>query len=192
MKKKEKEALLLLLAQAVDAREGIDPRSGTRLQDHALRFAEALGLDKEAKAALALGALLHDIGKIQISNEVLLKKSVLDYDDWITLQSHPTLGAALLEERGLYTEVADIVRYHHECFDGTGYPNKIEGDEIPFLARVVKLLDVYCSMTSPRHYRTGHASHKEAVEYLQSERGKHYDPALVDAFIEHKIGRELA
>lgn len=188
---KREESLLLLLAQAVDAREGIDLRSGARLRDHAVRFAAALELDAEQTSALELGALLHDVGKVSLSNEVLLKKSVLDYDDWTMLQSHPTLGAELLEAHGLYPEAVDVVRYHHECFDGTGYPNKIEGEAIPLSARIVKLLDVYCSMTSPRHYRTGHASHEAAVEYLLSERGKHYDPHLVDVFVEQKIGRDL-
>ncbi len=176
---KEQDAVLHLLSDAVDAREGIHAGSGKRLQEHAVRMAQALNLSAADQCTLERGAIFHDIGKIAISNEVLLKKSVLDYDEWLLLQQHTDLGAELLE----------IVRCHHECWDGDGYPNKLEGEAIPYLARIMKLLDVYCAMTSPRHYRSTYASHAQAVEYLQSERGKHYDAALVDVFLSNDVGQ---
>jgi len=183
--------LLQFVADAVDCREGVAAGSAERMRDHAARFAEALGLSADDRAALELGALLHDIGKLRVPNDVLLKKNVLDYDEWLLLQSHTTLGAKLLEEKRFALAAAPIVRHHHESYDGTGYPDGIEGDEIPYLARIMKIVDVYCAMTSPRHYRSTMASTASAIAYFKDERGKHYDPALVDVFLEAGIPQPL-
>ena len=86
-------------------------------------------------------------------------------------------------------DTAEVVLTHHECFDGTGYPRGLEGEEIPRLGRIMKIADVYCAMTSPRPYRAGHSTHEEALEHLQEERGKHFDPELVDVFIDAKVGK---
>ncbi|MCF6285971.1 MAG: HD domain-containing protein, partial [Candidatus Hydrogenedentes bacterium] len=112
------EALLRIIAEAVDSREGLIHGSSARLCEHATRFAQALELSVDEQYALERGALLHDVGKILLSNEVLMKKAVLDYDDWLLLQSHTTQGADLLAEQGVHADVADIVRYHHECWNG--------------------------------------------------------------------------
>ena len=85
--------------------------------------------------------------------------------------------------------MVDIVRYHHECWNGEGYPDRLEKDAIPRSALIMKILDVYCSMTSPRHYRSSHASHEEAIEHLKTERGERYCAELVDAFLDNDIGR---
>jgi putative nucleotidyltransferase with HDIG domain len=183
------ERILNLLADSVDCREGIPAGSSNRLRDHAARFATVLGLSAGEKMTLERGALLHDIGKIRISNDVLLKNTVLSYDEWILLQQHTVIGAELLKNLACFTDVVDIVRSHHECFDGTGYPDKLEGEAIPLQARIMKIIDVYCAMTSPRHYRSTHCTHDEAVQYLESERGKHYDPELVDVFLKKKVGQ---
>jgi HD-GYP domain-containing protein (c-di-GMP phosphodiesterase class II) len=180
---------LLLLSDAIGCREGIPLGSAERVRAHAVRFGEALDLSAEELAVLERGALLRDIGKLKIDNDVLLKKSVLSYDDWLLLQQHTTLGVALLEERGVGGDVADIVLSHHECFDGDGYPEQLEGEAIPYLARVMKIVDVCCAMTSPRHYRETHTSHDDAIAYLKSERGKHYDAALLDVFLEAEVGQ---
>ena len=183
------EALLGLLADAVDCREGIALGGSRRVCDHASRFAKALALGAKEQLRLERGALLRDIGKLSISNEVLLKNTVLTYDEWILLQQHTELGVKLLEERGICTGVTDIVGCHHECYDGTGYPKGIERDAIPRDARIMKILDVYCAMTSPRHYRKTQSTHESAVEYLSSERGKHFDPELIDVFLDGNIGQ---
>jgi putative nucleotidyltransferase with HDIG domain len=183
------EGLLHMLAEAVDSREGLVHGSAERLCDHAARFADALGLSAAEKYALERGALLHDVGKVLLSNDVLMKKAVLDYDDWLLLQAHTTMGADLLLKHGCHTDVVDIVRYHHECWNGEGYPERLEKDAIPRLALIMKILDVYCSMTSPRHYRSSHASHAEAVAHLTAERGERYCADLVDAFLAHDIGQ---
>lgn len=183
------ETLLVLLSEAIGAREGHVAGSARRVLDHATRMAGALALDGSDRARLERAALLRAVGKLKIGNEVLLKKSVLDYDEWIQIQHHPEMGAELLKELGLGADVAEIVHAHREYYDGTGYPDKLERDAIPPLARALNLIDVYCAMTSPRHYRSGHATHEQAVAHLESERGKHFDPAMVDAFLQHNVGK---
>jgi putative nucleotidyltransferase with HDIG domain len=183
------DALLVLLAEAVDSREGLIQGSSERIRDHATRFARALALSEDEQYALERGALLHDIGKILLTNEVLMKKAVLSYDDWILLQAHTTMGADLLSKHHIHDDVLDIVRYHHECWNGEGYPKRLEKKDIPLLARIMKILDVYCSMTSPRHYRSTHASHEAAIDHLKTERGERFDPELIDVFLKAEVGQ---
>lgn len=183
------EQILYLLGEAVGSRESFEPESARRIKDHGTRFAEALELSVDDQLSLERGALIRDIGKLKIPNEVLLKDGTLDYDEWTLLQKHTHMGADLVREIPNLKDTEEIVRRHHECYDGDGYPDRLEGEEIPLLARVVKIIDVYCAMTSPRHYREGHASHKEAIEHLRSERDKHFDPKLVDIFVKKKVGR---
>jgi len=189
---REHDALFKLLAEAIDAREGHKGGSCLRLADHAVRLGKAIGLSGDELVSLERGALLHDIGKIVLSNEVLMKKSVLSYDEWLDLQAHTTKGMELLRDLGFEQPVLDIVHFHHECFDGDGYPKHLEGEGIPLLARIMKICDVFTAMTSPRHYRPGVPTIDDGVEQLRAERGKHFDPALVDAFLAHEIGRPWA
>ncbi|HNR32452.1 MAG TPA: HD domain-containing phosphohydrolase [Candidatus Hydrogenedentes bacterium] len=183
------QAVLLLLGQALDAREGKPPGTTERVHEHASRFAQALELDDDDRIALEHAGYLSEIGKLRIGNEVLIKKSLLTYDEWTLIQSHTTLGAELLRESDVFIECADIVRCHHECYDGTGYPARIERDAIPRLSRAMRIIDVYCAMTTPRLYRKGFSTHDQAVAYLESERGKHFDPELLDVFIKKKVGK---
>ena len=183
------EALLGLVADAVDCREGFPEGASLRVMEHASRFAAALKLSANDQLALERGALVRDIGKMRIPNQILLKEGVLTYEEWRLLQQHTNLGAGIAAKSRSLSDTFDIIKSHHECYDGDGYPEGLEGDAIPYLARIVKLLDVYCAMTSPRHYRKGHCSHEEAAAYLRSERGKHFDPKLVDVFINAKVGR---
>jgi HD-GYP domain-containing protein (c-di-GMP phosphodiesterase class II) len=181
-------ALLMLLAEAVDCRESFKPKSSQRVVDHATRFAKAVKLDDDQRILLERGALLRDIGKLKIPNEVLLKNGLLTYDEWKLIQEHTNIGADLVKDIPGLAPLEDIIRCHHECFDGDGYPNKLEGDNIPYLARIVKIIDVYCAMTSPRAYRTGVASQEDALGHIKNEQGKHFDPDLVAVFLEKKIG----
>lgn len=183
------DTLLVLLAEAVDSREGLVKGSSERMRDHATRFAKALKLSDDEQYALERGALLHDIGKILLTNDVLMKKAVLSYDDWILLQAHTTMGVDLLQENKIHGDILDIVRYHHECWNGEGYPERLEKKDIPLLARIMKIIDVYCSMTSPRHYRSSHATHEAAVEHLKAERGERFDPELIDVFLKAEVGQ---
>jgi len=185
----EYENLLLLVADAVACREGIAMGSSKRVCEHAARFAAAYGLSAEDQYVLERAAILRDIGKMRLSNELLLSKNVLNYDEWALLQAHSRLGGDLLRERNVCADIAEVIDNHHECYDGDGYPNHLERDDIPLLARILKLLDVYCAMTSPRHYRQTVASQEQAILHIREERGKHFDPELVDVFLDAKVGR---
>lgn len=183
------EELLLFIAQAIDCRESFSPGSSLRVRDHAVRFAEALGWTKGDTFTFERAALLRDIGKLSIPNEVLLKSGVLTYDEWTALQSHAPLGAQMVEKTQALADTAPAIRSHHECFDGTGYPEGIEKGAIPLMARALKIVDVYCAMTSPRAYRKTTSSHESAIDYLASESGKHFDPELTGVFIDKGVGQ---
>lgn len=183
------EESLELLAEAIDCREAFRPGNSLRVRDHATRFAKALGLTPADQCILERAALVRDIGKLRVPNEILLKDGLLTYDEWQTLQTHTALGAQIIQETEILRGTADCVHWHHECYDGTGYPDGLEGEKIPFLARAMRILDVYCAMTSARHYREGASTHEEAIEHLRSESGGHFDPALVNVFIKATVGR---
>lgn len=176
--------LLLLVAEAIDAREGIPLANASRVKDTAERFGGAMGLDGETLGVFVRGALLHDIGKLELSNGVLLTNAMLTHDEWETLRAHTIKGEALVSAMPGLADVAPIVRAHHECWDGTGYPDRLEGEDVPLLARAMKIVDVYCSMTGPRHYRTGMASSENAFAHIEEESGKHFDPALASLFLQ--------
>lgn len=185
--RREYDELFLLLADAIEIREGI-PRGGTRRMVRLARLlGKVLALSPNELWLLEHSCALRDIGKLKISNEVLLKKTVLTYDEWVLLKSHAQLGAELLKELGIFPELVDIISAHHESYDGDGYPRGLEGEQIPYLARILKVLDVYCAMTSPRSYRKHVATQQEALSHLQEERGKHFDPNVVDAFLNANI-----
>lgn len=183
------EALLNLLAEAVDCRESFKPGSSQRIVEHATRFAKAVKLDENDRLLLERGTLLRDIGKLKIPNDVLLKNGLLTYEEWKLIQDHANIGADLVKEMPGLADIEPIVRRHHECFDGDGYPDKLEGEDIPKLARMLKIIDVFCAMTSPRSYRKDIASIDDAVEHLTAESGKHFDPDLVKIFLTKKVGK---
>ena len=182
------EEMLFLLADALDCRESLDAGTSRRVVEHAIRFAQAVGLSANDELTLTRAMLVRDIGKIRIANAVLLKDGLLDYDEWSLIHTHPRLGPEILMETDSLKDAAEIVQNHHECYDGTGYPNGIEGEEIPFMARMAKIIDVYCAMTSARAYRKGHSTHEEAIEFIVSEKDKHFDSVLVDIFVEAGVG----
>jgi putative two-component system response regulator len=147
----------------------------------AILIADRLLLDAEQRRAIVLGALLHDIGKARIDERILAKPGPLDEDEWRDVQRHPDEGERLLDGM-LAREVVDIVRSHHERWDGRGYPWGLAGERIPLSARIVALADAYDAITSDRPYKPGF-DHQEAVRRIVADRGRHFDPVLVDAFL---------
>ncbi len=183
------DALTMLLARALGARESHPEGSAERLLAHAERFADALSLPNEDRLSFERGVLLHDIGKMRLSNELLLTKALLTHEEWEEIRCYPARGAGICQETPGLEDIEPIVRNHQECYDGTGYPEGLEGDAIPRLARAARLVIVYCAMTSPRPYRSGHASEDEAKAFIESELGKHFDPALGRAFLDNQVGQ---
>lgn len=185
---KRQEELLELIAHAIDSREDLAQGTSLRVKNHATRFAQALGLSAADQLTLERGALLRDIGKLKIRNEVLLKYTLLTHDEWDMLQRHTHIGADIVKRTEGLRDIEDIVRRHHECFDGTGYPDGLEGDAIPMLAQAMRILDVFCAMTSARHYRQGTFSVEEGLDHVKSESGKHFHPELAKVFLDKNVG----
>ncbi|GMU92361.1 MAG: hypothetical protein AMXMBFR4_14190 [Candidatus Hydrogenedentota bacterium] len=182
--------LLRLVADAIDCREELAPASSLRVMEHAARFGEALALPADEQLALERGALLRDLGKLRIPNSVLLKYALLTHDEWTTVQRHTHLGADMAKGSDGFKDIEPILRWHHENWDGTGYPDGLEGKAIPTLARIVRIVDTFCGMTSRRAYRKKIFTVKEASEHLRSEADKHFDGELLKVFFKEKIGKD--
>jgi len=147
------------------------------------KFAEFLGLSGEEKKILRYGAYLHDIGKIEVPAETLLKRSKLTDEEFHALRRHPENGANIVEGVDTLGEVVPIIRLHHEKYDGTGYPQGLKGKEIPYLVRIITLMDSFDAMTTNRSYCRG-KTYDEALEEMKRCKGTHFDPELVESFIE--------
>jgi HD-GYP domain-containing protein (c-di-GMP phosphodiesterase class II) len=130
---------------------------------------------------IRLFAPLHDIGKVGIPDAILLAPRKLDPAEWATMQSHAEIGWRILADRPTLEMAADIARYHHEHWDGNGYPHSLAGEEIPLCARIVAIADVYDALRSSRPYKEPW-SHEGAAAIIREGAGTHFDPALVEAF----------
>jgi len=162
-------------------------RSGhsERVSKYSLLIGKELGLTAEELEILERAALLHDIGKIGIRDEVLLYQGPLDDHKWKIMRSHPEIGAHILatvRPRHLAEKIQEGALYHQEKYDGSGYPKGIKDDEIPLFARIIAVADAFDAITTDRPYRKG-ASFSEALAEIKRCAGSHFDPRIVDAFI---------
>lgn len=156
-----------------------------RMSKMAVVIAKAAGMDDEGCDLLLNAAPMHDIGKIGIPDNILLKPGKFEAHEWVVMQSHVNIGANILsgDESSLMTMAYDIALSHHEKWDGTGYPNKLKGEDIPFMGRVTALADVFDALTSVRPYKKAWTIEK-AVDLIKDESGKHFDPKLVALFLD--------
>ena len=154
-------------------------------------IAIALNLPEEEAEALHLAGLLHDLGKVGTPDAVLGKTAALDENDWGYIREHPSKGAEVLSHLAAYQDVADIVLYHHERLDGSGYPSGIKGDKIPEMAKVLAIADSYHAMTSDRPYRPARSSF-EALKELRSCAGVTLDERYVEVFARMLRDKDLA
>jgi len=153
-----------------------------RVTLYALKLAEELGLRPDQQRALAQGTIVHDVGKMAIPDSILNKAGRLTKEEREIIEQHPVNGYDMCRQIGFMKDELDIIRHHHERWDGTGYPDRLAGGNIPLLARIVAVADVYDALTSRRAYRNA-MTHEQAMELIVSERGKHFDPACVDAWV---------
>jgi putative nucleotidyltransferase with HDIG domain len=144
-------------------------------------LADSMGMDSRSLFWFRLGALLHDIGKIIVPTEVLNKAGNLTHEEWSIMKRHPEAGLELVADIDFPGDVRAIIRNHHERWDGTGYPDGLAGEEIPFAARILCVADVYDALTTGRSYRDS-MSHTRAVEVMRGSKGQ-FDPALLEAFL---------
>ena len=171
------------LASAIDAKDEYTKGHSTSVSRYSEALARALNLPEKDVERIKLGALLHDIGKIGIPENVLRKPSKLTDDEWEIMKQHPVIGAEkILRPNESLHDLIPMVKYHHEHWDGTGYPEKLKGEEIPLTARIVSVADAYHALISDRPYRKG-LSVEKACEILKLGAGIHWDERLVRAFI---------
>lgn len=154
-----------------------------RVVIYAKKFATYLQMKDKDKKELLLGAYLHDIGKLEISKELLTKREKLSESEFNILRQHPTLGSDLVSSIKEFADIIPLIKYHHEKYDGTGYPSKLKGDDIPYLARILTIIDSFDAMTSKRPYNI-RKDYKQAIGELEKCAGSHFDPELVYKFIE--------
>lgn len=169
-----------------------------RVVIYAKKFATYLDIDKQSKKDLLLAAYLHDIGKLEISKELLNKRERLSQSEFNILKEHPTLGVDLVSDIKDFNSVKPIIKYHHEKYDGSGYPCNLKGEQIPYLARILTIIDSFDAMTSKRPYNI-RKDYNQAICELKKCAGTHFDEELVHKFIDmlqrdmlnKKIPREL-
>ena len=156
-----------------------------RVGDGCALLAEALGWGRDRSEALRLASLLHDVGKIAIPDRILLKPGPLTLDERREIESHTTIGHSILSgsPSELLTRAAEIALHHHERVDGIGYPHGLRGSGIPLEARIVSVVDVFDALTTDRAYRRAYSPENAAV-VMRTERGRQFDPSVLDAFLE--------
>jgi len=174
---------MMTLARSVEEKDQYTEGHCTRLEQLAAQTGERLGLSGEELINLSFAAYLHDVGKVKVPDEVLNKGDSLSDAEWTEMREHPIYGAEMLAEKGFLKGAAEIVRAHHETFDGSGYPDRLKGEEIPIGARVIAVVDAYDAMTSERPYEPA-LSKQEAITELTAQEGTQFDPRVVHAFIE--------
>ncbi len=174
--------LICALAAAVDAKDHYAYKHSQKVREYAVALAKSLELAPSDVARLSTVALLHDIGKIGISDEILNKVGKLTEEEWEVIRSHPQLGADIVSNVPELASCLAGILYHHEHYDGSGYLAGLKGEAIPLDARILGIVDAFAAMTSARPYRAA-LSCEEAVEELKRGAGKQFDPNLVKAFI---------
>ncbi len=175
--------LLVALIKALDARDPETESHSIRVTTLTVALGKAVGLSQTELQALERGALLHDIGKIGISDTVLMKPGPLDWAEWQLMRKHPQIGANIVQEIPALQDALSIIAHHQERWDGSGYPMGLSGTGIPLLARIFAVVDVYDAMTSNRPYRKP-LKPAEAIDYLESQSGKLFDPQVVEKMVQ--------
>lgn len=171
------------LSSALESKDVYTKGHSERTTELAMACAEILNMSEMQKEHLWQASIVHDIGKIGVSESILLKPGSLDSFEWMQIIKHPLAGAKIAESGGLSHEVVDAIKYHHENWDGTGYPNKLVADKIPLLARIIRIADAYDAMTSDRPYR-GKMDRDEVIKILKIGAGVQFDPIAVEALIQ--------
>ncbi len=169
------------LDAALQARDICTHTHCQRVIYYSLRLGRMMGLSDHELVTLERGVFLHDIGKIHMPDSVLLKPGLLSETERTVMQQHSQIGYEMLRHNPLLTDAAEIVLTHHERYNGSGYPMGLQGDDIPLGARICAITDTFDALTSIRPYRTP-MSFQDACDYIQSERGRHFDPHIVDMF----------
>jgi putative nucleotidyltransferase with HDIG domain len=168
------------LSATVDARDAYTAGHSRRVQQLALAIGRELGLSHAELGLLGYAALFHDIGKLAVPDAILLKPAILTDDEWSLMQRHSDEGARIIDRLGFLNDAVPAIRHHHERFDGTGYPNGLQGEEIPLGARIIHVAAAIDSMLTTRIYRAARPA-LEAMEELRRAAGTQFCPRCVGA-----------
>lgn len=180
----EAESILFALAQAVERRDRDTGGHCARLASLSVRMGYALGLSESELQALERGGYLHDIGKVSVPDSILHKRGALNEEEWRIMRAHTVHGEEICRPMRSLRDVLPIIRGHHERWDGSGYPDGLRGEEIPLLARILQLADIYDALRSQRSYKQS-MPHQQALHILRDEARRGWrDPELVQVFCE--------
>ena len=172
-----------VLRQTVDAKDPYTRGHSDRVSDYSVLIGKALGLGEKDIKTLKIGGLFHDIGKIGVPDHILLKPGKLTDDEYSEIKNHPSIGAHILSTATIFSDLIPIVKYHHERYDGFGYPCKLKGNEIPYLARIAAVADTYDAMTSKRPYRDALPLDVVKAE-IERCSGSQFDPEIAKVFLD--------
>ena len=174
-------------SRALDLRDKETEEHSRRVTALTFKLASQIGVTQPNLTHMCRGAMLHDIGKVAIPDNILLKPGPLTDEEWTTMRRHPLIAVELLSSIEQLVPALDIPRSHHEKWNGTGYPDHLAGEDIPLAARLFAVVDVYDALTSDRPYRSAW-SRTETMKYIEEQSGIHFDPQVVPAFIEMMNG----
>jgi putative nucleotidyltransferase with HDIG domain len=167
--------------ESIESKDAYTQGHCSRVADYACMLAEAADFPEADMKWFRMGALLHDVGKVSVPLEILTKNACLDDSEWAVMSRHPEFGVELLEGIEFPWDVRPMIRHHHERWDGSGYPDRIEGEDIPVEARILTIADIYDALTTTRSYRPAFSHHK-ALEIMRSEIAQTVDPRLFELF----------
>ena len=170
------------LTEMISARDPDLGRHSSEVAEAVAGVADKLGLDPERREGLIIASLLHDVGKLGVSDDILLKPAELTSEEFGEVKRHPSLGAQLVEQVPALAAIVPAIRHHHERFDGAGYPHKLKGTQIPLEARILAVADSFTAMIEERPYSPA-MSEGDACHELERCAGTQFDPAVVEAFV---------
>jgi len=170
------------LRLTVDAKDYYTRGHSDRVSYYAARLGEAFEMSQDEIELLKIGGIFHDIGKIGTADDILFKVDKLNFDEYEEIKKHPLKGAYILSAISMFKDVVPLVKYHHERFDGKGYPEGLKGEKIPFLARVLSVADAFDAMTSDRKYRSK-LKLEEAISQFRLNAGTQFDPVIVEKML---------
>jgi putative two-component system response regulator len=178
--------LVKVLGEAIDAKDPYTRGHSDRVRQMSLQIARSLGFSEERLEVLEYGALLHDIGKIGIKDEILRKPGALSGEEYQTIREHPLIGVKIVEGIEFFKDKIPMIRNHHEQFDGKGYPDGLAGEAIPLEARVIAVPDAFDAMASLRpHQKTRDL--EAILSEMEQNKGRQFDPAILDIFLRERI-----
>ncbi len=175
--------LLISMVHSIELKDPYTRNHSERVTVFAYLLGKRYGLSMRELRTLYYAAMLHDIGKVGIPDEILKKQGSLSEDEFAVIKRHPQIGANMIMDVTFLKESAYVVLFHHEHYDGSGYPAHLEGDQIPLLSRIISIVDAFDAMITERPYKKAY-SIDDAIEYLRKGKGTHFDPKLTDLFIE--------